>query len=403
MNKQTNSKQTKIGEVSEVLLQDYCDAVQYGYTQSASDENIGPKFLRITDIQRKPINWGKVPYCKISEKDHSKYVLEDGDIVIARTGASTGTNAIYESDKMPESVFASYLIRIKLNKNFVPKYVYYFLQSPYYTEYITGILSGSAQPNANAKQLTDVSLKQFDLLTQRQIVSILSSLDDKIELNHKMNQTLEEIGKTLFRQWFVDFEFPNKEGKPHKSSGGEMVDSELGKIPEGWEVGKLKDLIEITSGKRPKVKVDDKTEGHSMPIIGASGVMGYTSDILYDERIIVTGRVGTLGIVQKINYPCWISDNALVVKSEYYEYIYEILSSLDFSSLNVGSTQPLITQAALKDIDILIPQKSILLRFEESISCLTLKVKENNIENKLLKGIRDSLLPRLMSGRIRVN
>ena len=94
--KNTNNNQTEIGEVSEVLLQDYCDVIQYGYTQSASEKEVGPKFLRITDIQNKPINWNEVPYCEISEKDLKKYLLETGDIVIARTGASTGTNAIYD-------------------------------------------------------------------------------------------------------------------------------------------------------------------------------------------------------------------------------------------------------------------------------------------------------------------
>ncbi len=101
-------------EIEEVSLKENCSSIQYGYTQSASVEKLGPKFLRITDIQDKIINWQSVPYCKINEEDYKKYKLADGDILIARTGASTGTNAIYRKE-MPDAVFASYLIRLRVN------------------------------------------------------------------------------------------------------------------------------------------------------------------------------------------------------------------------------------------------------------------------------------------------
>jgi len=260
--KNTNNNQTEIGEVSEVLLQDYCDVIQYGYTQSASEKEVGPKFLRITDIQNKPINWNEVPYCEISEKDLKKYLLETGDIVIARTGASTGTNAIYDSKKMPQSVFASYLIRLKLNEEFDPLYVHYFLQSPFYKEHIAGILGGSAQPNANAQQLTNVQITKFDPDYQRQITTVLSSLDDKIELNRRMNKTLEDMGKTLFKRWFVNFEFPNEEGKPYKSSGGGMVESKLGEIPQGWKIKDLGEIFEINTKSINPSKHPDQVFWH---------------------------------------------------------------------------------------------------------------------------------------------
>lgn len=120
-------------EWKEVKLSDICDTIQYGYTQSASTEKVGPKFLRITDIRNDFIDWDNVPYCQISSEDFQKYKLEEGDIVIARTGATTGINKYIDSN-IPESVFASYLIRIKINKDNDPRFVGYVLSSKKYED-----------------------------------------------------------------------------------------------------------------------------------------------------------------------------------------------------------------------------------------------------------------------------
>lgn len=287
----------------------------------------------------------------------------------------------------------------------LPQYLYTYLTSPKtLTEFqILAESRSGTFPQITFQEISNYLLPLPSKPEQQKIIKFLDSINNKIKLNLKMNKTLEEIGKALFKRWFVNFEFPDKKGKPYKSSGGRMVDSELREIPEGWEIGKLKDLIKITSGKRPKIKADNKTETFRIPIIGASGIMGYTSDTLYDKKIIVTGRVGTLGKVQKIDYPCWMSDNSLVIQSEYYEYIYEILVSMDFSTLNVGSTQPLITQTTIKDLNIIIPGKLLLQKFELIMDSLTLQDRSNKKEIDRLKKIKDSLLPRLMSGRLRVN
>lgn len=129
---------------------------QYGYTQSASIENIGPRFLRITDIQGSKINWNEVPFCEIINENCQKYKLHSGDILIARTGASTGENVYIE--KCPNAVFASYLIRLKFQNINLARYVGVFLRSYPYKKYIEKILGGSAQPNANAKTLTDIRI-----------------------------------------------------------------------------------------------------------------------------------------------------------------------------------------------------------------------------------------------------
>lgn len=398
--KQTNCKQTEIGEIPQEW-----DIKRFGDLAQLSKRIFNPKKEKAdeSDVYLGLEHFNKGGFSlnglgQVGDIGSNKYKFSSGDILFGKL------RPYFKKLYQPkfEGICSTDIWVIKPKQGIDSKYLFYLTATDRFLNKTIESSKGTKMPRASWDFVSDQLFPKPLLDEQQQIASILFSLDDKIELNRKINQNLEEMGKALFKHWFVDFEFPNKEGKLYKSSGGEMVDSELGEIPKGWEVGKLKDLIEITSGKRPKVKVDSKTEEYGVPIIGASGTMGYTQDILYSEKIIVTGRVGTLGLVQKIDFPCWMSDNALVIKSEYYEYVYRALSLLDFSSLNVGSTQPLITQTALKDIDIIIPQKPVLLMFEKSISCLTSKMEENNVENELLRSIRDSLLPRLMSGRLRV-
>lgn len=241
-----------------------------------------------------------------------------------------------------------------------------------------------------------------NLCEQQKIASILSAFDDKIELNNEMNKTLEEIAQAIFKHWFIDFEFPNENGEPYKSSGGEFVDSELGPIPKGWKVGFLGEIIDITSGKRPLSRSNEKDMEHRVPLVGASSIMGYVKEVLYNEPIIIIGRVGTLGVVQRYNEPIWASDNTLVIKSSSYEYVYQLLKLLDYSSLNRGSTQPLLTQNDIKNLSIAIPVEDILHKFEELSSSIYRKVQCNKKENDILSQLRDTLLPKLISGEIRV-
>ena len=181
-----------------------------------------------------------------------------------------------------------------------------------------------------------------------------------------------------------------------------MVESELGMIPKGWNIGVLDELIEISSGKRPSIKAQVINEELSIPLVGASSIMGYTNEFNYNEPVLVIGRVGTHGIVQRFNTKIWASDNTLVIKSKYYEYVNQILNIIDYKALNRGSTQPLITQSDIKNYKIIIPDRDYLLKYEELVGSLFLKYEKNYMENENLKTIRDTLLPKLMSGEIRV-
>ncbi len=427
MNKQkTKFKQTEIGKIPEESLKENCTEIQYGYTQSASEENVGPKFLRITDIQDKMIDWQSVPYCKISEEDYKKYKLVDGDILIARTGASTGTNAIYR-EGMPDAVFASYLIRLKVNSRFIPRFVYYFLQSPTYKEHIESTIGGSAQPNANAQQLTDIPIPLFPLSEQRAIASILSSLDSKIELNRQMNKTLEAIGQAIFKHWFVDFEFPNEEGKPYRSSGGEMVDSELGGIPKGWKVSKIGDEFETILGGTPSTANKSYWDNGTIPWINSGKINEFRivepTAFITEEAVnnsatklmpkgttvlAITGA--TLGQVSRIEIDTCANQSVIGIlenkelKEFPSEYIYFWIKHKinDLIAHQTGGAQQHINKNNVNTLQIIMPDKDTIIDFIQIIKPIFNQISNRCFESQNLSQIRDFLLPKLMSGRIRV-
>lgn len=163
-------------------------SIQYGYTQSSTQEIVGPKFLRITDIQGGTVNWADVPYCKISNKDFEKYQIKEHDILIARTGASTGEN-IYIVNP-PDAVFASYLIRVQFENSSTACYVGKYLRSKEYFEYIASILSGSAQPNANAQQLTTAEILFPDSKLLEEYFKLINPLD---QLKARISEEIQTI------------------------------------------------------------------------------------------------------------------------------------------------------------------------------------------------------------------
>ena len=306
---------------------------------------------------------------------HNEYKVKSPGVIIGRSG-TLGEVQYIEKDFWPHNT-SLYVSDFKGND---PKFVKYFLQL-----FGTGnVGSGSAVPTLNRNHIQALNIRIPPLPTQQKIAAILSSLDDKIELNNKINENLEQQAQALFKSWFVDFE----------PFGGKM--------PEGWKVGKLSEIADISSGKRPPMKQSEYSNEVSIPLVGAASVMGYTNQVLYNEPILITGRVGTHGVIQRFNSECWPSDNTLVIKSNYYEYTYQILKNIDYDNMNRGSTQPLITQSDLGKVECIIPDEGNLNKFEQLTNNLFAKLQENQLENQKLANIRDTLLPKLMNGEISI-
>ena len=378
-------------EWKEVRLGDVCTRVCSGGTPKST--NLSYYGGEIPWLNTKEIDFNRIYSTEKTITDSglnnssAKWIVPN-TVTVAMYGATAGKSCIVKVPMTTNQACCNLTINDEVADY---EFVYYTLKNDYTT--LASLANGGAQQNLNAQIIKDYVLKMPSLADQRRIASILSSLDRKIELNNKINADLEEMAQAIFKNWFVDFE-PFKDGK--------FVDSKLGMIPEGWKVGCLGDIAEITSGKRPPKKSKDKTKELFIPLIGASDIMGFTSDVLYERPILVIGRVGTHGVVQRFQEKCWPSDNTLVIESRYYNYVYQLLKGIDYSAINRGSTQPLITQTDVKNTDVIIAPENVLKEYESITSTLFSKHRANIKENSRLSTLRDTLLPRLMSGELEV-
>lgn len=410
----------------ETTLADICESINYGYTASASAIPLGPKFLRITDIVSGHINWDNVPYCNIENDIKHKYCLNSGDIVIARTGASTGTSIYIENP--PDSIFASYLVRLKIGSNVNPKYVSYFLKSKEFADYINGVLGDkSAQPNASARTMTQVKLSIPSLEYQEKVVEILGILDYKIELNHKMNEMLEAIAKAIFKSWFVDFDPVHAKMAGMKPSGMDNVtaalfpdsfqDSELGEIPKEWSVGTVEDNYSITMGQSPP--------GESYNEIG-NGVLfhqgctdfgwRFPSNKMYstdpkryarkhDTIISVRAPVGQLNMA---NDDICIGRGLAAARhiSGCSSYTYYSMGTLkeEFENYEAnGTVFGCIGKNDFNALKVIKPKEQVIKAFSDSVADLDQLIYNNYQQILTLTNVRDLLLSKLMSGKIELS
>lgn len=263
----------------------------------------------------------------------------------------------------------------------IPKYLFYVMSLIDLNKYN----EGTTIPSLRTETLNRLEFDIPNLEEQRKILSCLNPIDEKIELNNAINNNLEQQVSILYQSWFEDFEITN------------------GVCPENWSYQELSTIADIASGKRPPVKSDICNQETPISIVGAASVMGFTSEANQTDKILVTGRVGTHGVIQRFNTPCWTSDNTLVITSPYYEFTNQILHRIDYSSMNRGSTQPLITQGDMKKVVVLVPDEHTLAKFEEFAGSLMAKWEANNNENVKLASLRDTLLPKLISGEVGVS
>lgn len=376
-------------EWKEVDICQLCDSVSETYKGNASEVVL----INTSDVlDGKCLNHEYVPNKKL--KGQFKKTFRKGDILYSEIRPANKRFCFVDFESK-DYIASTKLMVLRAHEDVDPQYLYQILRSNdtlTQLQMLAESRSGTF-PQITYSELSNIMVSLPSQKAQKNIVSILSSLDRKIELNNKINADLEEMAQAIFKNWFVDFE-PFKDGK--------FVNSELGMIPEGWKVGCLGDIAEITSGKRPPKKSKDKTKDLFIPLIGASDIMGFTSDVLYERPILVIGRVGTHGVVQRFQEKCWPSDNTLVIESSYYNYVYQLLKRIDYSAINRGSTQPLITQTDVKNTDVIIAPENVLKEYESITSTLFSKHRANNKENSRLSLLRDTLLPRLMSGELEV-
>ena len=357
------------------------------------------RYLRITDID----DYGNLlenDKKSVSSPEIEKYILKEGDIVFARTGNSTG-RTYYHEEKNGELAFAGFLIKFSLDESKVnPKYLKYFTISKPYKQWVDNLSNGSTRGNINAKTFADCPIILPSRAQQDYLVRVFSSLEEKIQINNQINQELEVMAKTLYDYWFVQFDFPDQNGKPYKSSGGKMVyNPELKReIPEGWGVEKLKYFLTIKNGKDHKHLQDGK-----FAVYGSGGIMRTVADYLYSGESILFPRKGTLNNVMYVNEEFWTVDTMFyseVNKNNSALYVFYSVKDIDFNKLNTGTGVPSMTSSILYDLNIIVPEENILEKFNTIVKQNYETIKLNNIQNQELNQLRDWLLPMLMNGQV---
>lgn len=411
-------------EWKELTLEDIGDIVGGG-TPSTKNENyygdeiswITPKDL--SGYTSKYISKGERSITKLGLEKSSAKLLPKGTVLFS-SRAPIGYVAIAENELTTNQGFKSIICNPKIANN---EFIYYRMKLAKYE--LESIAGGSTFKEVSGKVMKEFKISLPPLGEQEKIANILSSLDDKIELNNEMNKTLEEMAQSIFKRWFVDFEFPNEDGEPYKSSGGEMVDSELGMIPKGWEVQCIGDIGNVITGKTPSAKVEgsygdecnfitprDITDS---PIIlnterklSSIGINNLKKNLVCKNSIGVScigSNLGEVYITGENSITNQQINTVVLDESHIYPYVYIYLKNMKNEFLNMagGSAVPIINKTSFSGINILMPDMYILNKFVQSTTCYFERIEENLKENESLIALRDSLLPKLMSGEIDIN
>lgn len=285
------------------------------------------------------------------------------------------------------------------------EYVYYYLKTQY--EALRSLSSG-VRKNLNSSDIKNYPINLPDSLEEQEsIAKVLKSLDDKIELNNKISTELEIMAKTLYDYWFVQFDFPDADGKPYKSSGGKMVYNELLKreIPEGWGDCSLGDITELYQPQTISEK-EMLDEGRYL-VYGANGIVGRYDQYNHEESVVtITCRGNSCGTINFTRPFSWITGNAMVVKPKSAllvpDYILNLLRSSGVDNVITGSAQPQITRTNLSPLSVINPNQEMLKKYASIATNLFEKRICILEENEMLAKLRDWLLPMLMNGQVKV-
>lgn len=308
------------------------------------------------------------------------------------------------------------LILNSYNNNISNDYLYYYLSQDKFFDYMTQTAKGTKMPRGDKKAILDYEIKVPNIKeVQNYIVNLGKFIDQKIEVNQKIIANLEEFSQTIFKRWFVDFEFPDENGNPYKSSGGEMVDSELGEIPSGWKIIELKEVTEIIMGQSPKSDTYN-TQNEGLPLLnGATDFKNrnikptkYTTDPKKIGQFgdFVFGVRATVGLVTELDRDYAIGRGAGIarINSTHKEWLYEILVKAFqyFENSSSGSVYINVSSNDLKNSKVIYPSKKILDAYHKNLVNNFELVKSMKMQIKHLTQLRDTLLPKLMAGEIEI-
>lgn len=378
----------------------------------------GPVVLGGVNIKNSPyLNLSDIKYLSREKYEESPEIkLNKNDVILVTRGNGIGDVSYFDGSIKEATINPSMVILSNFKGD--SKYLYYYLVSQDGKNNILSIRSGSSIPAIYQNQLAKVKVPVPSISEQEKIVKVLSIIDDKIELNNKINENLQSMSQLLFKHWFVDFEFPNEEGLPYKPSGGEMVDSELGMIPKGWEVGNINSISDVVYGA-PFSSKSFNNDGIGLPLIRIRDLKTfmpsfYTNEKLKNATIISPGNI-LVGMDAEFMPTIWMGESGYLNQrvcmfksnKEYVHdyFIYELIKPYVnfFEHSKVGTTVIHLSKSDIDSIKIAIPQVDELKKFSEIIAPIYSKLIELSKENIDLTYIRDTILPKFMNGEIDVS
>ncbi len=423
-----------MSEWKEYRLTDLCYKIGSGATPRGGAESYqsSGEYSLIRSQNVLDFNFTMKGLAYINEAQASKLnnvEVKERDVLLNITGDSVARVCQVPKSVLPARVNQHVAIIRPNNDYLTNEYLKYYLLEPNIKDYLLMLSSSGGTRNAITKSMIEELVIQVpDLPTQTAIAEILSSLDDKIELNNKINQELETLAQTLFNQWFIDFEFPNENGEPYKSSGGEMVVSELGEIPKGWEILKFKDIVEKYIDNRGKTPPTVKegiplVEVKHMPDIGIFPSLEtdkFLSQDVYDsflrayleEGDILMSTVGTIGRLNIVpNFQTFaIAQNVLGIRFNKTMvtqlFMFCLMRTKGFNdeikSRLIETVQSSIKRGDLEKVPVLVPSLALIKDFDELVRDLFNEIKSMSLEKLELINLRDTLLPKLISGELEI-
>lgn len=395
-------KEVRLGEVADVQTGPFGSQLH-----KENYVNKGTPIVTVEHLGNKWFTSQNLPM--VSDEDKlrlAKYCSQEGDVIFSRVGSVDRCS--YVSKEYSGWLFSGRCLRVRPRSGINPEYLYYFLTNEGTKQYIRNIAVGATMPSINTKLLNEVPITIPSLDDQHRIASILSSLDRKIELNNKINADLEEMAQAIFKNWFVDFE-PFKDGK--------FVDSELGMIPEGWKVGSPYKYVKVVYGAPYKsAKFNDNGEG--LPLIRIRDLKDcnpqfYTPEILPQTEYVNMGDIvagmdaefvphiwkGNTGLLnQRV---CKLMPQQTSISNLFVLYLMK--PELEFvQSYKTGTTVSHLGKADIDKFVVVLPPLKVVEECSKILDSILQRIKNISAESRNLSTLRDTLLPRLMSGEIEV-
>ena len=357
-------------------------------------------------------DFSAIPVRYINQQAYAKKCLQVGDIIIEKSGGSptqsTGRVSLVSQELLDHAgavICSNFCTAFRVKKGWNPLYVYYYLQFIYNLGAFfnfEGKTSGIKNLQLDAA-FAAIPIEDISESIQNNIVAILQGLERKIAINRQINQNLEAMAKQLYDYWFVQFDFPNEEGKPYKSSGGKMIWNEKLKreIPNGWNNCTLQEFLTIKNGRDHKHLA---TGSH--PVYGSGGEMRRVNEYLFSGESVLMPRKGTLNNIMYVNESFWTVDTMFysemkIVHSA--KYVFFAIKDIDFTKWNSGTGLPSMTASTLYNISMIKPSDDLLKRFNDVLIPVFYKIKQTKDECEKLIRQRDELLPLLMNGQVSVN